>query len=124
MGRCIDVDINWPCGTHDAEVFANSRLNKAMRECKIPKMFGVLLPGKDEVPFLLLGDPAHPLLSDCMKEYSTCYCNEDVMFNTMLRIARNQIERAYGRLRARWQILTKAMNFKLEDIPQLMYAFF
>ena len=123
-GRFIDVDINWPGGTHDAKVFANSRINKAMREGKIPKLFRVLLPGRDKVPLLLLGDPAYPLLSHCMKEYSTCYSNEDVMFNTMLRSGRNQIECAYGRLKARWQILTRAMNFKLEDIPQLIYACF
>lgn len=30
MGRFIDVDINWPGGTYDAKVFANSRINKAM----------------------------------------------------------------------------------------------
>ena len=123
-GRFIDVDINWPGGTHDAKVFANSRINKAMREGKIPKLFRVLLPGRDKVPLLLLGDPAYPRLSHCMKEYSTCYSNEDVMFNTMLRSGRNQIECAYGRLKARWQILTRAMNFKLEDIPQLIYACF
>ena len=87
-------------------------------------MFRVLLPGRDEVPLLLLGDPAYPLLSHCMKEYSTCYSNEDVMLNTMLRSARNQIECAHDRLKARWQILTKAMNLKLEDIPQLIYACF
>ena len=46
------------------------------------------------------------------------------MFNTMLRSARNQIECAYDRLKARWQILTKAMNFKFEDISQLIYACF
>ena len=55
MGRFIDVDINWPGGTHDAKLFANSRINKAMREGKIPKMFRVLLPRRDEVPLLLFG---------------------------------------------------------------------
>lgn len=125
MGRFIGVDVNWPGGTHDAKVFVNSRIIKAVRKGKIPKMFRVLLPGRDEVPLLLLGDPAYPLLSHCMEEYSTCYSNENVMFNTMLRSARNQIEYAYGRLKARWQILTKAMNFiNLEDIPQLIYACF
>ena len=89
MGRFIDVDINWSGGTHDTKVFANSRINKAIREGKIPKMFSVLSPGRDEVPHLLLGDPAYSLLSQCMKEYSTCYSIEDVMFDTMLRSARN-----------------------------------
>ena len=36
MGRFIDLDINWPGGTHEA-----------MREGKIPKMSRVLLSGRD-----------------------------------------------------------------------------
>jgi len=59
-----------------------------------------------------------------MKEYSTCYDNGQVMFNTMLRAARNQIECAFGRLKARWQILTRCLNFNLDDIPVIVYACF
>ena len=53
MGRFIDVDINWSGETPDAKVFADSRINKAMREGKIPKMFRALLPGRDEVSGIL-----------------------------------------------------------------------
>ena len=49
MGRFIDVNINLCGGTHDAKVFANSRISKAMQEGKIPRMFRVLFPGRDEV---------------------------------------------------------------------------
>ena len=121
------IDINWPGRTHDVKVLANSRINNVMQEGKIPKMFRVLLPGRDEVPLLLLGDPLYPLLSHCLKEYSTCYSNEDVMLIPCWELsARNNKKKnvAYGRLQARWQILTKATNFKLEDIPQLKYACF
>lgn len=41
-----------------------------------------------------------------------------------IKTKQKKINVAYGRLQARWQILTKAMNFKLEDIPQLKYACF
>ena len=30
-GKFLDVDIRWPGGKHDAKVFANSRMNKAMQ---------------------------------------------------------------------------------------------
>ena len=42
----------------------------------------------------------------------------------MVRSARNPIECAFGRLKARWQVLTKKMDFKLEKIPTITYACF
>ena len=44
------------------------------------------------VPNYLIGDPAYPLIPCCMKEYTCCKNNERVIFNAMLRSARNPIE--------------------------------
>ena len=41
-----------------------------------------------------------------------------------MRDARNPIECAFGRLKARWAILTRKIDFKLETIPKLVYACF
>ena len=46
------------------------------------------------------------------------------MFNTMLRSARNQIECAYGQLKARWPILTTSLNSNLDDILVIVYTCF
>ena len=59
-----------------------------------------------------------------MKEFETCKKNEQVIFNALLRAARNPIECAYGRLKARWSILTRKIDLKLESVPVLVYAFF
>ena len=59
-----------------------------------------------------------------MKEYDACTSNGQVIFNNMLRSARNQIECAIGRLKARWSILTTKMDFKLEALPTIIYACF
>ena len=59
-----------------------------------------------------------------MKEYAVCQGNNEVMFNTMLRSARNQIECAFGSLKARWRILLRPMDLKLEDIPDIILACF
>ena len=90
--------------------FANSGINHALKEGTIPKRSRFLLPGRDAVPLLLLADPACPLLPLCMKEYSSCYTNKQVIFNQMLRSARNKVECAFGRLKARWQVLKTPIN--------------
>ena len=46
------------------------------------------------------------------------------MFNTMLRSATNQIECAFRRLKARWRILLRLMELKLEEIPDVVLACF
>ena len=42
----------------------------------------------------------------------------------MLRSARNQVEYAFGRLKARWAFLTKTVDLKLESVPTVIYACF
>ena len=123
-GNFLDVECKWPGSVHDAKVFANSHINKLLRDGRLPLVYRELLPGYDKVPALLLADPAYTLLPHCMKEYPTCKTNEQVLFNNMLRSARNPIESAYGRLKARWQILNKRINLKLQTVPQLIYACF
>ena len=46
------------------------------------------------------------------------------MFNTMLRSARNQIECAFGLLKARWRILLRPMDLMLRDIPDIVLVGF
>ena len=57
-----------------------------------------------------------------MNELNNCDSDEEVIFNNMLRSARNQIECLFGRLKARWAILTRKMDLKLEVLPTAIYA--
>ena len=52
-----------------------------------------------------------------MKEYQSCSSNSEVIFNNLLRSARNQIECSFGRLKARWGFLRRMVDFKLETVP-------
>ena len=87
----------------------------------LPQTFQIVVPGLEKVQNYLIGDPTYPLTPYCMKEYDHCSNNEQVVFN-MLRSAKNPIECVFGRLKARWGILTRKMDLKLETIPVVVYA--
>lgn len=123
-GIFLDVDCRWPGSSHDAKVFANSSISNQLRNGTLPKTPKSLLPGYDKVPNYLIGDPAYPLTPTCMKEYDSCKDNAEVIFNTMLRYARNPIECAFGRLKARWKVLTKQNDMTLSFVPTLVMACF
>ena len=64
-------------------------LKFGMKEGKLPSTYNFVLPGFEAVPNYLIGDPAYPLTPFCMKEFQTCATNDQVIFNNMLRSARN-----------------------------------
>eukprot|EP00794_Sanderia_malayensis_P020675 gene20675-biopygen17064 len=123
-GYFLDVDCSWPGSVHDAKVFGNSAINKLFQENKLPKLEKKLNSNDIDVPPVILGDPAYPLLPSVLKEYSSCTSDDEVMFNIMLRSVRNQIECAFGRLKARWRILNRPMDLALEHVPSIVYACF
>ena len=123
-GLFLNVDARWPGSVHDGRVFANSKISTLLREQKMPMVYQEIFVGYDKVPPILLGDPAYPLLPFCMKEYPSPQSNEEVIFNNMLRSARNPIECAFGRLKAQWQILNKRIDMQLTSVPEIVYACF
>ena len=120
----MDVECMWSGSVHDAKVFANSSINIKLRTNKLPSVFQTSVFINAKIPNCLIGDPAYPLVTFCMKEYDCCTSNELVIFNSMLLSARNQIECAFRRLKARWSILTRKIDFKLERIPTIVHACF
>ena len=123
-GYFMDVDCRWPGSCHDAKVYANSTINKSMHSNQIPIIYKQIILGEEKIPNYIIGDPAYPLTPFCMKEHESCKSNAQTVFNNMLRTARNPIECAYGRLKARWGILTKRIDFKLETIPTIIMSCF
>ena len=123
-GYFIDVECKWPGSVHDAKVFANSTINKKLSEGTLPQTSYNLLAGYESIPNYLIGDPAYPLTHFCMKEYQSCSNNEEVIYNNILRSARNQIECAFGRLKARWAFLRRTVDLKIETVPIVAYSCF
>jgi len=95
-----------------------------MRNGSLPQTFNTLSNERHKVPNYVIGDPAYPLTPYCMKEFESCTANAQVLFNELLRSARNQIECSFGRLKARWSILTRKIDFNTEMVPTVIYACF
>ena len=123
-GIFMDVDCRWPGSVHDAKVFANSGIGNKLRNEELPITYQEILTGKCKVPNYLIGDPAYPLTPYCIKEYDNCSTNSKVIFNNLLRSARNPVECAFGRLKARWSFLSKNFDLSLDFVPVAIYACF
>ena len=123
-GRFTNVEVKWPGSVHDARVFATSNVQKKFSSGIFPIFYKELIPNRECLPHLLLGDPAYPLLPYLMKEYDNCYSNEQLIFNQILRSARNQIECAFGRLKARWRMLMRPLDVPTQFLPEIIYACF
>ena len=64
------------------------------------------------------------MTSFCKKKHESDKSNAQTVFKSMLREARNPTECAYGHLKARWGILNKKIDFKLQSIPTIILTWF
>ncbi|XP_071579940.1 uncharacterized protein [Temnothorax nylanderi] len=115
-GRFRNIVIKHPGSCHDAAVFKESNLYKnadtiiPKNTCNISGM---------EIPFMIVADPAYPLLSWLLKGFSGSLSAEEESFNVYLNSARVSVEMAFGRLKARWRILHK-INCDFSFAPEII----
>ncbi|KAG6926834.1 hypothetical protein G0U57_011028 [Chelydra serpentina] len=118
-GRFTNINVGWPGKVHDARVFKNSGLFRRLQE-------GVYFPdrkitvGDVEMPIVILGDPAYPLMPWLMKPYTGALDTEKELFN--YRLCRMVVECAFGRLKGRWRSLLIRSDLSQTNIPIVIAA--
>ena len=122
-GLFIDIYVGWPGRVHDARVFANSSLFKCGQDKKLLPNWTKRIGSKD-VPLVILGDPAYPLLDWLMKAFpdNGHLTREQRTFNYRLSRARVVVEHSYGKLKGRWRCLLKRLDVNVFDVPELVAA--
>ena len=122
-GLFLDIYLGWPGKVHDARVLVNSDIYRlAMAGSLFPSQTKCI--GGTNIPLMILGDPAYPLLPWLMKPYPE-HIGMDISkrhFNYRLSHARIVVENAFGRLKGRWRCLLKRNDSHLENIPNIVAA--
>ncbi|XP_065435126.1 uncharacterized protein LOC135977904 [Chrysemys picta bellii] len=120
-GRFTNINVGWPGKVHDARVFRNSALFRKLEE-------GTFFPdqkvtiGDVEMPIVILGDPAYPLMPWLMKPYTGSLDSTQDLFNYRLSKCRMVVECAFGRLKARWRSLLTRSDLSEKNIPIVIAA--
>uniref|UniRef100_A0AAY4CJ70 DDE Tnp4 domain-containing protein n=1 Tax=Denticeps clupeoides TaxID=299321 RepID=A0AAY4CJ70_9TELE len=119
-GRFWDVCVGLPGSTEDAAVLQSSELWIMARDGGLSPQPPRTLMGQP-LDYLLLGDAAYPLQKWLLRSYpaSPRLTSQQCAFNVRLSHCRTVIARAFQRLRARWQCLSKHSRCHLELVAMM-----
>ncbi|XP_057675458.1 uncharacterized protein LOC130905787 isoform X2 [Corythoichthys intestinalis] len=121
--RFWNINVGWPGNAQDAKVFANSPLYEQGQSGTLFSARTEQIEGVD-VPPVILGDAAYPLLPWLMKPYpeGTNLTPANIQFNHRLSQARMTVKRAFGRLKGRWRCLLTRCDAHISLVSHIITA--
>lgn len=125
-GHCLfrDVVVGWPGSVHDARVLSNSTIfKKGVDNTLFNGVETLCIHGKD-IPPLIIGDPAYPLLSWLIKRYPENNNTPRIqrVFNYRLSRARMTVENTFGRFKGRFKRFSKRVDMEVSALVAVITA--
>ncbi|CAN7977956.1 unnamed protein product [Ixodes persulcatus] len=115
------ISVGTPGRCHDASVYRRSPLAHLLEQNQtaVPRVMG-----GTEIPPLVLCDQAFPLTRNLMKPFphSLNHPQGKGDFNYALSKARRVVENAFGRLKARFRIVLKRMEMRIDHVNTVVRA--
>ena len=122
-GRFIDTNVGRPGSLHDSRVYNLSSISRKLHRGTLFKPNPVRQISGQNIPLLILGDPAYKLATYLMKGFTGRQLTPDQRhFNKRLSSARFVVEHAFGRLKGRWRILNKKNDLRVDFMRPLIHA--
>jgi len=127
-GRFFDVFTGSPGSMHDSRVMENSPFARELSG-RLGRLFwsGRSLINGVQVPFQIIADSAYPCKTFILPALRDTIAGQSVAkgrFNRRVAATRNVVERAFGRLKARWRVLLKQNDLSLKHVNFVIMACF
>ncbi|CAM5167171.1 unnamed protein product [Eretmochelys imbricata] len=120
-GCFTNINVGWLGKVHDNRIFRNSGLFQKLQERTLFPDQKITV-GDVEMPIVILGDSAYPLMPWLMKPYTGSLDSSQELFNYKLSKCRMVAECAFGRLKAHWCSLLTRLDLSETNIPTVITA--
>ncbi|KAG0423853.1 hypothetical protein HPB47_000384 [Ixodes persulcatus] len=115
------ISVGSPGKCHDANVYGRSPLGRLLEDYQVAVPRSI---GGTEIPPIVLCDQAFPLTRNLMKPFphSLSPPQDEGDYNYALSKARRVVENAFGRLKARFRIVLKRMEVRIDNVNAVVRA--
>ncbi|KAM7306559.1 protein ANTAGONIST OF LIKE HETEROCHROMATIN PROTEIN 1 [Ixodes scapularis] len=115
------ISVGSPGKCHDANVYGRSPLGRLLEDYQVAVPRSI---GGTKIPPIVLCDQAFPLTRNLMKPFphSFNHPQDEGDYNYALSKARRVVENAFGRLKARFRIVLKRMEVRIDNVYTVVRA--